>query len=301
MRRANCLRFPGDFFGAAIFENQRTGAHRGAGEACDHFARVERAAGNFSSRRCKVPESSQAMGESARPCWRAISQAPPSERSHSHFERARIFGKPASTSPRPGLSPAAVSPRTMPPVRPLAPWPMRPASKTATDNLGSRRRSQAAAARPVKPPPRMAMSTDFGRGFDGGRKFTRQGGVPQCTVLADLFPAWRMAGSGVCFGTAGVSAGSFLCPKVRCVLETMERRACGQSLFFFCARKSRQGTPAVRERARAMQICLRRRSMLAVDEAARRVPAPCFLLRSQDAGLKATATKCSPSNFPACA
>src|SRR5271155_4022650 len=79
---------------------------------------------------------------------------------------------------------------------------MRPASKTATDSLGSRPRSQAAAARPVNPPPMMATSTNFGKGCAGGRKFTRQGGVPQCTGLADLFAAWRMAGSGVWFGTA---------------------------------------------------------------------------------------------------
>ena len=181
-----------------------------------------------------VPESSQGMGEFGRPCLRAISHAPPSARSHSTLSERRIFGKPASTSPRPGLSPAAVSPRTMPPVRPLAPWPMRPASKTATDKLGSRRRSQAAAARPVKPPPMMATSTDFGSGFVGAWKFTRQGGVPQWTLLADLFPAWRMAGSGVCFGTASVSAGSFSSSRIyEMRAGTMERRACGQSLFHF--------------------------------------------------------------------
>src|SRR5271163_2855080 len=91
----------------------------------------------------------------------------------------RIFWYPASTSPRPGRSPTALSANATPPVRPLEPWPIDPASKSATLFGGSRCFNQAAAARPEKPPPITAISTDCGRDCCFARKSTVHGRLPQ--------------------------------------------------------------------------------------------------------------------------
>src|SRR5271163_452407 len=73
----------------------------------------------------------------------------------------------------------------MPPVRPLAPEPMPDASNTATDFPGASWPSQAAAARPVKPPPIIAKSTDEGMGRLGIVKSICQGEAPQVDFDSD--------------------------------------------------------------------------------------------------------------------
>src|SRR5215469_3515047 len=89
---------------------------------------------------------------------------------------------PARTSPSPGRSPAAVSAKATPPVWPLEPSPSAPASNKATDLERSRVLSDAAAAKPVKPPPTTAKSTVPGRDCRVARKFTVQGRWPQFFV-----------------------------------------------------------------------------------------------------------------------
>src|SRR5712671_3042478 len=97
-----------------------------------------------------------------------------------------MLDSPASTSPRPGNSPAAVSARAIPPVCPLEPAPMRLDSKRATRFLGSKWRSQAAAAKPVKPPPTMAKSTASGIGIGSEWNSMVHGGRPHRGIRAAL-------------------------------------------------------------------------------------------------------------------
>lgn len=89
---------------------------------------------------------------------------------------------PASTSPRPGSAPAAVSARAIPPVCPLEPAPMRLDSKRATLLPGAKCESQAAAAKPVKPPPTMAKSIVSGSGISSEWNSIVQGGRPHLGI-----------------------------------------------------------------------------------------------------------------------
>ena len=131
-----------------------------------------------------LPESDHEIGESFQPPLRPISQAPGSCRSHSIPSSSSVSRNPPRTSPRPGRSPAELSPSTMPPVFPLAPPPICSASKTPTLLSGASLRSQAAAARPVKPPPTTAKSTCSGSNRGSGRKSMDQGDSPHPFVKA---------------------------------------------------------------------------------------------------------------------
>src|ERR1700676_3174775 len=127
----------------------------------------------------RSPESVQAMGESGNPSFRPSSQTPGSARSQSSANSFTISESPASTSPNPGTSPAAVSDNVMPPVWPLEPAPTRQDSNRATLLEGSSRRSQAAAESPENPPPTTAKSTSLGIGLFVDEKSIFQGGLPQ--------------------------------------------------------------------------------------------------------------------------
>src|SRR5580700_471109 len=131
-----------------------------------------------------LPESDQEIGESFQPPLRPISQAPGRCRSHSIPSSSSVPRNPPKTSPSPGRSPAELSPRTMPPVFPLAPAPICSASNTPTLFSGASLRNQAAAARPVKPPPTTAKSTCSGSERGSGRKSMDQGDPPHLFVEA---------------------------------------------------------------------------------------------------------------------
>ena len=169
---------------AMIFENACAEPVRGARQAADQLSGIERAAGNLvhhAQRAGILP----ANGECAGPRCRRCARFPTRRRARVAVRLAsffRIFSSPARTSPKPGRSPAAVSARAMPPVRPLAPAPMRPASRTTTDFSGASRRSHAAAARPVKPraDDGEVRSSGKRRGSEGENRLSREE-FPRCS------------------------------------------------------------------------------------------------------------------------
>ena len=177
---------------AGIFDDDRAELFRRARQAFDHFSGIERAAGNFVHHAQRAGVVPLDIGEFARPLLaRDFPRAGQArvrtlgERNVRTRARARreFCVSPARTSPKPGRSPAADSASTIPPVRPLAPAPMRPASSTTTDFSGASRRSHAAAARPVNPPPTMAKSAPFReRSAAAGVKSISQGGWPQRSI-----------------------------------------------------------------------------------------------------------------------
>ena len=82
-----------------------------------------------------VPESFHAIGDSFDPP-RAQSPKPQAAKDRTPLRAYRVSScSPPSTSSRPERSSAAAPSRAMPPVRPLAPRPIRPASSTTTDFL----------------------------------------------------------------------------------------------------------------------------------------------------------------------
>src|SRR6202047_1978190 len=127
----------------------------------------------------RVPESFQEMGESFFTFLRPSSHTPGKVKSHSIFNSRWISGKPSSTSPKPGQSPAADSARVTPAVCPLEPAPTQSASNTAVVLSGWTCVSLAAADKPLKPAPTMAKSTSDGKARAEELKSIVHGGLPQ--------------------------------------------------------------------------------------------------------------------------
>jgi len=139
---------------------------------------INRAPGTCLTTR-RSPESAHAIGDPGKPPVRPSSHAPGRERSHSTANSFTMSENPANTSPKPGRSPAAVSARVIRQCGRLSrhrcDW-IRTGRQFLKVRIGA---SQAAAERPVNPPPITAKSTSWGIGLTEEQKSILQEGHPK--------------------------------------------------------------------------------------------------------------------------